>query len=199
MAASLIKAFKLIQESGGIIHTAEAIKKGINSKTLYALRDKGMLEQVSRGVFRLFDHDISSPDFVTIMSRAPHAVICLITALSFHELTTQIPHAIDIAIARNARAPRINWPPIRVYRRSPMVFEAGIEKHQIDGVTIQIYSAEKTLVDCFKYRNKLGIDIVLEALKFYRVRKPLKVDDVIKYAKICRVEKIMMPYLESIW
>jgi predicted transcriptional regulator of viral defense system len=196
MNPSQKKAIKIIQQIGGIIHTAEAINRGINSKTLYELRDKGVLTQISRGVFQVPELDISNLDFVTVISRVPRGVICLISALSFHNLTTQIPHKVDIAIARNARIPRIDWPPIAAYRFSPEAFNAGIELHKIDGVTVQIYCAEKTLVDCFKYRNKIGMDVVLEALKFYKKRKKFNANDLDKYAKICRVGKIMRPYLE---
>lgn len=198
MNASEEKAIKIIREMGGIIHTAEAIKKGINPKTVYDLRNKHVLAQISRGVFRVAELDLSNPDFVTVGSRVPNAVICLISALSFHGLTTQIPHKVEIAIARNARVSHIDWPPIKTYRFSSEAFEAGVEVHQIDGVNVQIFCPEKTLADCFKYRNKIGIDVVLEALKFYKQRKIFNVDALIKYAKICRVEKIMRPYLELI-
>jgi len=198
MNLSQKKAIKIIQQVGGIIHTAEAINKGINSKTLYELRDKGTLTQISRGVFQITELDISNPDFVTVISRVPHSVICLISALSFHNLTTQIPRKVDIAIPRHARVPRIDWPPIAAYRVSPEAFNAGIELHKIDGITVQIYCPEKTLADCFKYRNKIGLDVVLEALKFYKQRKKFNANALDTYAKICRVRKVMRPYLELI-
>lgn len=196
MSPSLDKALKIILQLGGIIHTGEAIKSGINSKTLYELRDRGALEQLSRGVFRVIELDISNPDFVTVITRAPHAVICLISALSFHEITTQIPHQVDIAIARNARSPKIEWPPISAYRFSSDAFQAGIPEHNIDGVIVQIYSPEKTLADCFKYRNKIGLDVALEALQYYKERKKFKVDDIYKYSKICRVENVLLVVID---
>ena len=166
---------------------------------LYSLRDKGVTEKLSREVYRLSElPPVSNPDLITVSIRFPKAVICLISALSFHELTTQIPHEVSIAITRESRTPVLDWPPLAVHRFSKITFEAGIEKHDIDGVKIRMYSPEKTLADCFKFRNKLGMDIVLEALKFYKAGKIFNVGKILKYARICRVEKIMTPYLEAL-
>jgi predicted transcriptional regulator of viral defense system len=119
--------------------------------------------------------------------------------LFFHNLTTQIPHEVAIALAKGAESPRMDFPPLSVHRFSKASFEAGIEEHDVDGVVIRVYCLEKTLVDCFKFRNKLGMDVVLEALKLYKDRKKqFKVGDLLKYARICRVEKIMKPYLEAV-
>lgn len=198
MAPSVEKAVQIIRQMGGTIRTAEAIRKGVHPRTLYALRDCGTLEQISRGVYRLAELEaISSPDLVTVASRVSHAVICLISALSFHNLTTQIPHEVSIAIDRRSRIPRIDYPPVAVYKFASESYGAGIEEHCIDGVTVRIYSPEKTLVDCFKFRNKIGMDVVLEALKLYKARKKLNLGDLLRYARICRVEKVMKPYLEA--
>jgi len=198
MTPSVEKALKIIRQMGGTIRTAEAIRKGVHPRTIYALRDSGALSQITRGVYRLAELDvISNPDLVTVASRAPHAVICLISALSFHNLTTQIPHEVSIAIPQNSRTPRINYPPVSVHKFAPESFKAGIEEHRIDGVTVRIYSPEKTLADCFKFRNKIGMDVVLEALKLYKERRKFNLDGLLKYAGICRVEKVMKPYLEA--
>ena len=192
------RAAEIIRQMGGMVRTAEAIRKGVHPRTLYALRDRGTLEQISRGVYRLAELDaISNPDLVTVASRLPHAVICLISALSFHNLTTQIPHEVSIAIDRHSRIPQIEHPPLAVHRFSPESFRAGIEEHLVDVVTIHIYSPEKTLADCFKFRNKIGMDVVLEALKLYKTRKTLSLGDLLKYARICRVENVIKPYLEA--
>jgi predicted transcriptional regulator of viral defense system len=199
MTQSVEKALKIIRHIGGTIHTAEAIRKGVHPRTLYALRDSGALNQITRGVYRLAELEaVSSPDLVTVASRAPHAVICLISALSFHNLTTQIPHEVSIAIPQNFRIPRIHYPPVVVHKFAAESFEAGIEEHRIDGVTVRIYSPEKTLTDCFKFRNKIGMDVVLEALKLYKERRKFNLEGLLKYARICRVEKVMRPYLEAI-
>ncbi len=188
---------KAIRDRGGQIRMAEAIKTGITRYTLYDLLNQGVLERVSRGVYRLADlPPFSDPDLATIALRAPRAVICLISALSFHDITTAIPHHVDIAIAKGAEAPRIDHPPIAVYRFSASAFESGIEEHMIDSVSVRVYSPEKTIADCFKFRNRLGIDVVLEALKLYKSRKSFKPDELLRHADICRVANVMRPYLE---
>jgi len=154
---------------------------------------------VSRGVYRLAgDTPLGNPDLVTVATRIPGGVICLISALAYHELTTQIPHEIHVALQRGAEEPRLEHPPIRTYRFTGKSFTEGIETRKIDGVTLRIYNPEKTLADCFKFRNKVGLDTVMEAVRFYRERKRVKVDDLMGYAAICRVKKIIRPYLEAL-
>lgn len=190
---------EMFRKHGGQLRMSEAIGYGISRYSLYKMRDIGVIEQVSRGIYRLVDlPPLSNPDLVTVGLRFPNAVVCLISALSYHEITTQIPHEISVAITRNSRIPSLDSPPVRAYKFSVESFNAGIEKHQIDGVSVQIYSAEKTLADCFKYRNKLGMDVVLEALKLYRSKKKYNLNELLKYARICRVEKVMKPYLEAL-
>ena len=190
-------AKKIIRQKKGIIRTTDALKAGIHPRTLYALRDEGVLEQFSRGVYRLADAPLlSSPDLQTIAIKVPQAVICLISALSFHGLTTQIPHNINIAVKRGSRPPHINYPPISVFNYSKASFNSGIEKHEIDGITLRIYNQEKTLADCFKFRETVGMDVVLEAMKLYKQQHNFKIDALMQYATICRVKNIMTPYLE---
>ncbi|MCZ2202984.1 MAG: type IV toxin-antitoxin system AbiEi family antitoxin domain-containing protein, partial [Cylindrospermopsis raciborskii PAMP2012] len=167
------RAVRLIKKKGTtIIRTAQALQVGIHPRTLYQLRDNGVLEQVSRGVYRLSEQPyFSQPDLVTVALRIPKGIICLVSALAFHELTTQIPHTVSIALAKGAQSPRIDYPPVSVHRFSGASLKTGIEVYEIDEVPIRIYSAEKTLADCFKFRNKLGMDVVLEALKLYKTRK----------------------------
>lgn len=192
------KAKRLIKRKRGIIRTAEALDAGIHPRTLYQLRDTGVLEQISRGAYRLTEQEpVSNPDLVTVAVRIPQGVICLVSALAFHEITTQIPHAVSIALKKGAESPRIYYPPVSVHRFSAASIVAGIEEHHIDGVTVRIYSPEKTVADCFKFRNKIGMDIVLEALKLYTARKKVALGELLKYAKICRVENVMKPYLEA--
>ena len=190
---------EVFEKHGGQLRMSEAVRYGISRYSLYKMRDDGDIEQISRGLYRLVDlPPISNPDIVTVSLRFPNAVICLISALSYHGITTQIPHVISVAIDRNSRIPSLNSPPIQAYKFSGEAFKAGIEKHQLDGVSVQIYCVEKTLADCFKYRNKLGMDVVLEALKLYKSQKIFKLDKLMEYAKICRVEKVMKPYLEAV-
>lgn len=155
---------------------------------------------ISRGVFRLADiPPLGNPDLVTVATRVSHGVICLISALSFYELTTQIPHEVHVALPRGAEEPRLHYPPIiRTYRFAGEAFTAGVDTHDLDGVSVRIYSPEKTLADCFKFRNKIGIDTVIEAIRFYRERRKIKLENLTHYATVCRVNKIMRPYLEAI-
>ena len=193
------RAATIFENHGGILRTAQALKAGIHPKTLYAMRDSGVLERISRGVFRLSDSPpLSNPDLVTVAARVPSGVICLISALSFHEITTQIPHDVHVALPRGAEEPRLDYPPIRTYRFTGEAFTSGVDAYDLDGVSISIYSPEKTLADCFKFRNKVGLDTVVEAIRFYRERRSIKVDDLMRYAKICRVNRVMRPYLEAI-
>ena len=168
--------------------------------TLYALRDSGEIEQVARGLYRLSTAPpLSNPDLVPIAIRIPRAVVCLISALAHHRLTTRVPHAVDIALPSHAQAPKMDNVPIRVFWYPEGSFRAGVEVVEIDDVPVRVYSAEKTIADCFKYRNKIGLDVALEALRAYRERtkKPNR-QALTKFAQINRVEKIMRPYLEAI-
>jgi predicted transcriptional regulator of viral defense system len=193
------RAIAVFKKHGGILRTALALGAGIHPETLYAMRDSGVLEVVSRGVYRLADSPpLGNPDLVTVAARIPGGVICLISALAFHELTTQIPHEVHVALARGAEEPRLDFPPIKTYRFTGAAFTQGIQVHTLDGVNVRIYSLEKTLADCFKFRNKVGLDTVVEAVRFYHERKHIKVDELMRYAEICRVKKIIRPYIEAI-
>jgi predicted transcriptional regulator of viral defense system len=193
------RAIAIFGKHGGMLRTSQALRAGIHPATLYALRDSGVLEVMSRGVYRLADSPpLGSPDLVTVATRVPAGVICLISALAFHEITTQIPHEVHVALARGAEQPRLRFPPIKTYRFSESAFTNGMEIYRLDGVDVRIYTAEKTLADCFKFRAKVGLDTALEALRLYRERRDLRVDDLIRYARICRVDKIMRPYLEAL-
>ena len=188
----------IFRKHGGQLRMSEAIKHGITRYMLYSLRDKGVIEQVSRGIYRLVElPPISDPDLVTVSLRFPSAVICLISALAFHEITTQIPHVVSVAVRRKSRIPSLDYPPLQAHRFSDRAYDSGIEEHLIDGVSVKIYSPEKTLADCFKFRNKIGMDVVLEALKLYKDRKKFKPIELLNYAKICRVAMVMRPYLEA--
>lgn len=188
----------IFKESGGQLRMREAIDRGISRYMLYSLRDKGVVEQINRGVYRLVElPSVSNPDLVSTAVRYPNAVVCLISALSFHEITTQIPHELWLAIPRKSWTPSVDYPPVVFHRFTGEAYEAGIEEHEIDGAKVKVYSPEKTLADCFKFRNKIGMDVVLESLKLYRSRMKFDHKKLIEYARICRVEKIMRPYLEA--
>ncbi len=198
-AKALGAAKSVFLKHGGTLRTRDAIRAGIHPRTLYAMKEAGILERLARGLYRLVDlPQLGSPDLISVTLRVRNSVICLISALAFHGITTQIPHAIYLALRQGGRPPKLDHPPIRIFWFEGPAFSEGIETHDIDGVPVRIYNLEKTLADCFKHRNKIGIDVAVEALKLYRKHKPLRADELVRYAKICRVEKIMRPYLEAI-
>lgn len=177
---------------------SEAVDLGISRYMLYSLRDKGLIEQMSRGVYRLAAlQPVSDPDLMTMALRYPNAVLCLVSALAYHEITTQVPRGISVAVPRKSRLPALDSPPVFAHRFSDAAYRAGIEIHYIEGVPLKVYNPEKTIADCFKFRNKIGMDVVLEALKLYKKRKKFNIGKLIEYAKICRVEKLLRPYLEA--
>jgi predicted transcriptional regulator of viral defense system len=192
-------ALEIFRMHGGILSTGQALKLGIHPRTLYALRDNAKLEQMERGLYRLAHSKLlGNPDLVIAALKVPRGVVCLISALSLHRMTTQIPHAVYLAIPANDQVPALRCPPLRLFWYSRAVYENGIIETKVDGTQLRLYSPEKTLADCFKYRNKLGIDICVEALNLYRQRGRMKLDLIERYAKLCRVERVMRPYLEAV-
>jgi len=159
----------------------------------------GHLEKVGRGLYRLpGSYGSEHEGLVAVATKVPQAVFCLLTALQFHELTTQLPHQVWIAMPRGSHAPRIDHPPIKLVQFTGDAYTAGIEEVERDGVKLRIYGVAKTVADCFKHRNKVGLDVALEALKDARARRSASVDDLWRFAKVCRVANVMRPYLESI-
>jgi len=192
-------AKKVFRDRGGVLKTGEALRAGIHSRTLYEMERSGILEKLARGLFRLTDMPpLGNPDLVSVALKIPNCVICLISALAYHEITTQIPHEVYLSLRRGAEPPRMEYPPIRIFWFTGEAFTEGIGKYEMDGVQVRVYSPEKTIADCFKYRNKIGLDTAIEALKLYRERKRFMVDDLVRFARICRVEKVMRPYLEAL-
>ena len=166
---------------------------------LTRLIEGGLLERVSRGLYRLPSHPGSEHEgLATVAAKVPQAVFCLLTALQFHELTTQLPRQVWIAMPRGSHVPRVDYPPIKMVQMTGAVYTAGIEEHLRDGVTLRVYSAAKTVADCFKHRNKIGLEVALEALKDARAKRMASADDLWRYAKVCRVANVMRPYLEAI-
>ncbi|MBK7249847.1 MAG: AbiEi antitoxin N-terminal domain-containing protein [Gammaproteobacteria bacterium] len=166
---------------------------------LTRLTAAGLLEKIGRGLYRLPNQPVSEHDSLAMVAaKVPQAVFCLLTALQFHGLTTQLPRQIWIAMPRGSHTPRIDYPPIRMVQMTGDAHAAGIEEHLRDGVKLRVYSAAKTIVDCFRHRNKIGLDVALEALKdAWRTRKA-SADDLWRYAKVCRVANVMRPYMEVV-
>jgi len=193
------KAIDTIRKHGGIIRTSEAFRHGIHRRTLYGLRDEGVLVSVSRGLYQLAEME-SFPteiDLVNVAKLVPHGVICLISALSFHELTTQIPHEIWLAVERKARKPKVTYPPVRSIFFTGPCFHEGVEVHRIMEQDVRIYNAPKTVIDCFRWRNSVGLDVALEGARSYLKRRGASPAKLMEYAKLCKVEKLVTPYLEA--
>jgi predicted transcriptional regulator of viral defense system len=192
------RAIRLFRAHGGKLHTTQAMRLGIQPRTLYKLRDTGRTAAITRGFYRLADlPPLGNPDLVAVCSAVPKGVICLVSALAFQGITTQVPHQVDLAIQQKVRRPRIGYPPIRVFWFSGRAFTRGVEKHILDGVPVRVYCPAKTVADCFKYRNKIGLDVAMEALRLCRQRKKASIDELMKYARICRVQTVMRSYLEA--
>ena len=157
-----------------------------------------MLTKETRGVYRLaILAPLSNPDLIQVSIRVPSSVVFLISALAFHHLTTQIPNRVYIALPKNVLPPRMDYSPMKVYRLSNKTYSTGIEAHILDGVTVRVYSREKTISDCFKFRNKVGEDIAIQALKDYVSQPRLDIPKILEYALLNRVESILTPYLKA--
>ena len=192
------RAIEIIRKKGGLIRTFEALAMGIHRRTLYGLRDEGTLVPISRGLFQLADLDIPAQvDLVEVSKKVPKGVICLISALVFHELTTQTAHHVWLAVDRKARKPKIDYPPVRVFFFSNKSFTIGIETHQIMEQEVRIYNPPKTVIDCFRWQKAVGLDVAIEAAKEYLKREESSPSTLMEYAKASKVEKIVRPYLEA--
>ena len=188
----------VFRENGGILRTSELLEAGVHPRTIYEMRDGGELIELSRGVFQLADSpELENSDLIAVGKRVPNGVICLISALSFHSLTDEIPHEVYLAIERGRSAPSIDYPPTRIFHFSADTFSSGVETHDLEGNKVKIFAPEKTIADCFKFRHKIGLDVAIEALKGCLANKGSRAK-IIEYAKICRVANVITPYLEAI-
>jgi len=198
MNAKTQSLIDFLRNIGGIARFSQILKAGFHPDSLAVLTKAGKVERIGRGLYRLADFVPGShPDLVAASLQAPRGVVCLLSALAFHEATNEIPKHVDIAIPRNTHANRIKYPPVRFYRFSPQVWEAGIGEHQIEGRIIRVYGLAKTIADCFKFRNKIGANVVRDALKIAINEKNIQPKEIMQYAKICRVDSIIKPTLEA--
>jgi len=193
-------AMATFRRHGGVLKTSQALAGGIHPETLYQLLKDGELTRLARGLYRLSSaREFTNPDLAVVAAKAPGGVVCLVSALAFHGITTQIPRAVQLAVPRGRYAGlQLRTPPVKIYRFDPPTFDQGIEVHKIDGGTVRVYSVARTLVDCFKYRNKIGLDIPLEALRFARSRKRTSNREILQFARLLRQDRVMAPYLESV-
>lgn len=191
---------KIIQENGGIIIARQARRAGIHPRDLANLVKENLLIKEGIGVYRLASLDLSEHSEMAILAaKYPRAVICLVSALAFHDLTTQIVKQIDVALpfGGSSKTPKLENTKCKVHWFSKGPYAEGIEKHTIHGIEVKVYSKEKTLADCFKFRNKVGLDVVLEALDIWAKQRERNVSELMKFAKLCRVANILKPYLEA--
>ena len=182
-----------------ILKTRDILDAGLHHETLRRMCQEGILEKTGRGLYRLADEDFTiHHDIALVAAQAPKGVICLISALAFHEITTQLPHEVWMAFNRNDRVPQISYPRLHVVRFSGPAMTEGVEMHSVENIDVRITNPAKTITDCFKFRNKIGMDVVLEALQEgLRDRKCTR-DEIWHYAEIDRVSRVMRPYLEAI-
>lgn len=183
----------------GVVRPADLEAHGIPRRRMYDLVRKGEVERHARGIYAASNHPHTAEHALAqVAKRVPSGVICLLTALRFHELTTQAPAETWIALPEKARKPRLDYPRLRVTRFSGPALTEGIETHRIEGVDVRVYSAAKTVADCFKYRNKVGIDVAVEALRDFSRRHRGGATELARFARICRVTRVMQPYLDAI-
>lgn len=193
------EAIRVLKQQGGVLRTSKALNEGISRRTLYHMLEEGYVQKLERGVYKLVDKGpLANPDLAIVATKIPKARICLISALDFHEMTTEIPHSVHIALPRTSRDPKLDYPPFKVYRFSGKSLSQGVKEHEVDGVIIKVYNPAKTIADCFKFRNKIGKDIAIEALKRGIKENKASYEDILYYASICRVGNVIKPYLETI-
>jgi len=183
----------------GVLRLSDVTARGIHPEYVRRLYQQGQLMRMGRGLYMLADGEVSEHVSLAQASKwVPRGVVCLLSALRFHDIGTQNPSEVWMALDRRTRKPRLDYPPLRVMRFSGRAMAEGIEEHTTDGVPVRIYGPAKTVADCFKYRNKIGVDVAMEALRESRRERKCTVDEIWHYAKICRVATVIMPYLEAL-
>lgn len=196
-----IKTKELIvffQKKAGIARFSDILKAGFHSDSLNILKKDKKIEKIGRGLYKLTNCEISEhSDIVVASFQSPRGIICLLSALYFYEATIEIPKYVHIALPCGAHAYKINYPPVKFYHFDAKSWNAGIEEREIVGYKVRIYNLAKTIADCFKFRSKVGMDVAREALKIAVTDKNIKPNQIMQYAKICRVDKIIKPILET--
>ena len=190
-------------ESLGLLRAQDLKAQGIPREYLWQLQQKGLLERAGRGIYRQPDGEVTEyHSLVEAAQRVPRGVICLLSALRFHDLTTQEPFAVWLALDRKAHRPTSacdgEMTPLNIVRFSGASLVSGVEEHFIEGVTVKVYNPAKTVADCFKYRHKIGVDVAIEALRDCWQKRCASADELWRYAKVCRVANVMRPYMEAI-
>ena len=192
------RAIQYVRQNG-IVRPREIEAIGVPREYLLRLHRQGRLNRTGRGIYTLPDATVTERhSYAEVAKRVPEAVLCLLSALAFHETTTQNPASVWVALGKGARTPAIASPSLRVVRLTEPSLSEGIETHSVEGVTVRVYSTAKTVADCFKFRNKIGLDVAIEALKDCLHQKKATVNEIYRYAKICRVNNVIRPYMEAL-
>ena len=189
---------RLVRKTG-VFRPRELDRVGIARQYLRQAKDRGLVQRVGRGLYvaegsRVSEHHT----LVEATKRVPHGVVCLLSALRFHGLTTQSPHDVWMAIGHKARRPRADYPPMRIVHFSGEALSYGVKEKKLEGMIVRVFDPAKTVADCFKFRNKIGVDVGLEALRDCYRRKKATMDELFMAARVCRVARVMQPYLESL-
>jgi len=183
----------------GLVRARDVKAHKLHTQVLTRLVREGKLERSSRGLYRLPEYQMTEHHGLVLAAAAtPQGVICLISALQFHQIGTQLPRQVWIALPRGTRTPAIEYPPMRAVHVSGEAFTAGVEEHTLEGQKVRVYGVAKTIADCFKFRNAIGMDVALEALNEGGRERKFKMADIAEHARICRVWNVMRPYLEAI-
>ena len=201
MATQTIRTDKILElvRKAGVLRPRDLDPYDIPRTYLSRLCTAGKLQRIGRGLYVLPENGATEHhSLAEVCKRVPKGVVCLLSALRFHDLTTQAPYDVWLAIGEKTWRPRLEYPPLRIVRFSQAALSAGVEEYQIEGVTVHVYSPAKTVADCFKYRNKIGLDVAIEALRECRRTRRCTMDDLWHHAGICRVRNVMRPYLESL-
>lgn len=193
------RVMALLKSQGGVARPRDLDAIDVSREYLNRLYTEGVLDRPSRGLYVLTDWvPGENQSLIEVAHRVPAGVMCLLTALRFHDLTTESPFEVWLAIAERARKPRLDYPPLRVVRFSALTLRFGVERHRLGGVVVPVYSPAKTVADCFKYRNKIGLEVAIAALRDCYQQRKASMDELWEAAKVCRMSNIMRPYLESL-
>lgn len=187
-----------IQANGGIIRYSAVLNAGFHPDSLMNLLKRGKIRKISRGLYMSVEQEFDeNPDFVISSLQAPRGVICLLSALYFHEATDEIPKYVEIAVPKGTHAYRIKYPPVKIYHFDDKSWGSGIDEHEIDGHKVRIYNLPKTIADCYKFRSRIGMDVFRKALKVSLREKKVNPNEIMMYAKVCRIENSIRPILEA--
>jgi len=199
MTTTETEILQYFKKNGGVLRFTDVLRAGFHAEQLKSLFEGGRLEKIGRGIYRLADLPApSNPDLVNVSLQVPRGVICLISALAFHGMTDEIPRHVDVAIERGTHGNKIKYPPVKYYRYSPVSWKDGIEEHKIDGYKVKIYSPAKTVADCAKFRNRLGLPVLKYALKSALFEKKVNPKDILRHSKKCRSDKVIKPMVEAL-